>query len=123
MTSATGTVIPFPRTFGRARGLRLSEFEASLGEAILGRELVSVVYGAAVEPQTFAPYVLYFDSAQHVFVGGCEISKRRIRWRDFEVSNIKELRAIERRFVPGAAFSSDSSHYPHGFIVAVDVSA
>ena len=120
MTTAFANLIPFPRPFSVPRTPRVREAESVIGEAILRRHLVKLVYGGAVEPQMFAPYVLYFGACKNVFAGGFEIARKHKRWRDFELEHLKSVALTDTRFTPGSAFRSTRSNYPHGYIFAVD---
>jgi hypothetical protein len=122
MTTASADLIQFPRSLVRPRPQRRIDAEQIIVQAICERRLMSIIYSGAVEPQPFAPYVLYFDAAQRVHLGGCEMTKKRTRWRDLEVAHIRNIAVSDRRFAPGGLFSSKPSHYPHEFISAVDVS-
>ena len=122
MTMATTEPIRFPRSFAQPQPLRRIDAERAIIQAISERRLMSVTYNASVEPQPFAPYVLYFDAARRVFLGGCEITRKRTHWRDLEVAYIRSSSLREMRFTPGRLFSSKPNHYPHGLISAVDVS-
>jgi hypothetical protein len=122
MTTATANLIHFPGSFARPRPLRRIDAERIAIQAISERRLMSVIYRGSVEPQPFAPYVLYFDAAQRVHLGGYEITRKRTHWRDLEVAYIRNSVLSDRHFTPGRLFSSKPSHYAHGFISAVDVS-
>ena len=89
--------------------------------AIRERRLLSVIYGDAVEPQTFAPYVLYFGAARQVLLGGCEITRRRVKWRQFEVATARHLADTADRFTPGGVYSPKAEHHPRTVISMIEV--
>jgi hypothetical protein len=121
MTMASTGATQFPRSFLRPQPIRRIDAERAIMQAIRERRLMSVIYDGSVEPQPFAPYVLYFDAARRVFLGGCEVTRRRTCWRDLEVAYIRSSALSERRFTPGRLFSSKPNHYPHGLLSAIDI--
>jgi hypothetical protein len=90
-------------------------------DAIRDRRLLSVVYGDAVEPQTFAPYVLYCEPGKRIVVGGCEIARRRTTWRGFEVASLRGVAASDRRFALTGPFDARSRYRREDIIAAVDL--
>jgi hypothetical protein len=121
MPSTRPRVIPFTQRFAWPRGARSLEAEHVVVEAIRERRLLSVIYDGAVEPQPFAPYVLYFGEGRQVLLGGCEITKKRVQWRDIEVAHARRVELNGTRFTPGSLFNSNATQYPYGIISAIDV--
>ena len=113
-------VIPL-RTRVQPPPLRRFDLEQMICDAIRERRLLSVVYGHAVEPQTFAPYVLYCEPGKRIVVGGCEIGRRRTTWRGFEVASVRGVGTSERRFALSGAFDSRSRYRIEDIIAAVDM--
>jgi len=113
-------VIPL-RTRAQPRSLRRYDLEQMICDAIRDRRLLSVVYGDAVEPQTFAPYVLYCEPGKRIVVGGCEIARRRTTWRGFEVASLRAVAASDRRFALSGEFDARRRYRPEDIIAAVDL--
>jgi hypothetical protein len=120
MPSTSPRVIPLTQRSAWPRRARSLEAEHVVLEAIRERRLLSVIYDGAVEPQPFAPYVLYFGEGRQVLLGGCEITKKRVQWRDIEIAHVRRVELNDTRFTPGALFDSKAPHYPYGIISAID---
>jgi hypothetical protein len=120
MLSASPQVIPLTQRSAWPRGARSLDAEHVVLDAIRERRLLSVVYDGAVEPQRFAPYVLYFGEGGRVLLGGCEITKKRVQWRDIEVAHVRRVELNDTTFTPGALFNSKAVDYPYGIISAID---
>jgi hypothetical protein len=120
MPSTSARVIPLTQRLEWPRHGRSLDAEHVVLDAIRERRLLSVIYDGAVEPQSFAPYVLYFGEGQQVLLGGCEITKKRVRWRDLEIAHARRVELNDTTFTPGGLFKSGAAHYPYGIISAVD---
>jgi hypothetical protein len=120
MPSTSARVIPLTQRLAWPHRGRSLEAEHVVLDAIRERRLLSVIYDGAVEPQSFAPYVLYFGEGQQVLLGGCEITKKRVRWRDLEIAHARRVELNDTRFTPGGLFNSGAAHYPYGIISAID---
>jgi hypothetical protein len=68
--------------------------EPVFSQAIKERRILGVSYVGAVEPQLFGPVRLRVN-AERVLVSGYEMSTRRVRWREVDLSTIESARPTE----------------------------
>jgi hypothetical protein len=63
-----------------------------MAAAIHERRILSLTYAGAVQPQLFVPAALYLSAANRLMVDGCELHRRRPRWRELDLEAVRDVR-------------------------------
>jgi hypothetical protein len=83
--------------------------------AIREQRLLSLTYARAIEPQLFAPVRLYVSASNTLIVEGYEVRGETVRWRELELTQVRDVRQTLRSFsldtaTPAKTIPSAPSH-------------
>ena len=78
--------------------------------AIREQRLLSLTYARAIEPQLFAPVTLYVNASSKVILDGYEVRGERVRWRELELTQVRDLRQTLQSFSLDTATPPPKSH-------------
>jgi hypothetical protein len=78
--------------------------------AIREQRLLSLTYVRAIEPQLFAPVTLYVSASNRLMLGGYELRGETERWRELELTQVRDVRQTLQSFSLDTATPPPKSH-------------